>query len=439
MNGMRFVSGLLLLLMSCSFVAEAQSTQRIKVMTYNLLNYRNSTSWCDGTNNSSSQKDTYLETIVNYVNPHVLVCQELGANSGVPTDRILTNVLNVGSTSHWAKASYTNNGFSDLVNAAFYDTRYVELYSQSHITQDANNSALVRVVDFYRFYYKDSLLGGLDPDTVFFTVVGVHLKAGGSTSDENQRNAAALAIMQYIQNSVVDDNVVLCGDLNINSGNSTAFQHFIDYSVVGMRLYDPLNETGNWYNDYGARYLHTQSTRTSNTNNGCFSGGGLDDRYDHILVSDEILNGAEGIEYVSNSFTVIGNDGQHFNGDITDGVNVSVPANVLTALHGMSDHLPVTVELDLRKQSVGEPEVHLEGSDLRIAQIDANTIRIDWPANLGMAARIDIINTQGQVVHTLQANRSSVEIDMSGLPTSVYSARVILESGDVAVAKFLRR
>lgn len=433
------VYGLFLLLMSCSLTVGAQSTERIKIMTYNLLNYRNSTSWCDGSNNSSSQKDTYLSEVVQYAQPHILICQEVGANSGVPADRILTNALNTGSTSHWAKAQYTNNSFSDLVNAAFYDTRYVGLHSQSFITQDASGSSLVRVIDFYRFYYKDSLLGGLDKDTVFFTVIGAHFKAGSTTSDQNQRTSAALATMQYIQSNVPDDNVIMCGDLNLNTGASAAFQHLIDYSVVGMRLYDPINETGNWYNDYGVRYWHTQSTRTSNTNSGCFSGGGLDDRYDHILVSDEIINGAEGMEYVANSFTVLGNDGLHLNDDITDGSNFSVPSNVLTALHGMSDHLPVTLELDIEKMSVSTEENHLEPHHVRIAQLTANSIRIEWPVNAGAASLVQILDINGRVVSEHTPSDTEFEINNINWPNGIYIARIILANGDVAFAKFMKR
>lgn len=432
---MKQVFGLLLLSVGLSIGAIAQNTERIKVMTYNLLNYRNTTSWCDGTNNSSSQKDSHLETIVGHVAPHILVCQEVGA-SGVPTDRLLTNALNTNGTSYWAKAAYTNNSFSNIVNAAFYDTRYIGLKSQDFITVDANNQNLVRAIDFYRFYYKDSLLAD-DPDTVFFTVVSAHFKAGSTSSDEAQRSAAALATMQHIQNNVQDDNVILVGDLNVNSGFSTAFQHLVDYSVVGVRLYDPINEVGNWYNDYGSRYIHTQSTRLSNTNNGCFSGGGMDDRYDHILISDEILNGAEGIEYVTNSFIVLGNDGLHFNDDITTGVNLSVPANVLSALHGMSDHLPVIAEIDVEKKSIGQTEQSLESHHIRIAQINSSTIQIEWPHNLGDMSELRIIDLTGQVVYRTEPTNSRVNVDVSSFQHGMYLAQLTAPNGNAVVTKFI--
>lgn len=435
---MKKVYGLLLLFFVISTTSQAQSYQRLKVMTYNLLNYRNTTSYCDGTNNSSSQKDSYLKTIVGHVQPHILVCEEVGAQSGVPADRILTNALNTGGVNYWAKASYTNNSFSDIVNAAFYDTRYVGLKSQDYITMDANNQSLVRVIDFYRFYYKDSLLAD-NPDTVFFTVVGVHFKAGSATSDKNDRTAAALAIMQHIQYDVEDDNVILVGDLNLNSGNDAAFQHLINYSVAGVRLYDPMNETGTWYNDYGVRLLHTQSTRNSNTNSGCFSGGGLDDRFDHILVSDEILNGAEEMEVDVNSFTVVGNDGLHLNQALTDGTNLSVPASVLTALYGMSDHLPVTLEFDVRKLSIGLKENTEARVVIRVSQITPNQIQVDWPTNIGRVEKLEVYDINGRLLYTENPTDNRRQITLNPTPAGVYFVRLTEVDGTISHAKFTMR
>lgn len=435
---MKKVYGLLLLLVGLNITTPAQNTERIKVMTYNLLNYRNTTSYCTGSNNSSSLKDTYLNTIVNHVNPHILVCQEVGAQSGVPADRILTNVLNTNSVQYWAKCNYTNNGFSDLVNGVFYDTRYIGLKSQSYIDKDLSNQSLVRVVDFYRFYYKDSLLAN-DPDTVFFTVIAVHLKAGSGSSNDAARNKAAAALMDYVHYSVQDDNVILCGDLNMNAGTDAAFQQLINHSVTGIRLYDPMNETGTWYNTYGVRYLHTQSTRNSNTNGGCFSGGGLDDRFDHILVSDEILNGAEGIEIVNNSYTVVGNDGLHLNLALTDNSNFSVPSNVLNALYGMSDHLPVTVELDVEKKNIGLVEKPLPSAAIRINQISPTSLQFSWPNNVTDVSELQISGVDGKIVFQQSIQGNSQVVELSHAQPGIYVVRLSRKNGHSTFAKFMIR
>ncbi|MDD3630671.1 MAG: hypothetical protein PHF55_06600, partial [Bacteroidales bacterium] len=42
------------------------SQDTIKVMTYNLLNYGNNTSYCTPSNNNVSEKNEYLKTIIDY-------------------------------------------------------------------------------------------------------------------------------------------------------------------------------------------------------------------------------------------------------------------------------------------------------------------------------------------------------------------------------------
>ena len=49
--------------------------------------------------------------------------------------------------------------------------------------------------------------------------------------------------------------------------------------------------------------------------------GGLDDRFDFILYSDDVLNGTNGVNYIPNSCKSIGNDGNHFNIAIIDPSN----------------------------------------------------------------------------------------------------------------------
>lgn len=134
------------------------------------------------------------------------------------------------------------------------------------------------------------------------------------------------------------------------------FQNLLNYSTTSLRFYDPESQPGNWNNNYTFRNLHSQSTRDGATNNGCFSGGGLDDRFDHVLFSDDVVNGSAKMTYVSGSLTPVGNDGLHFNAAINAPTNNAVPANVLTALYEMSDHLPVYVDIDVTRLQVSMEE-----------------------------------------------------------------------------------
>ena len=51
---------------------------------------------------------------------------------------------------------------------------------------------------------------------------------------------------------------------------------------------DPINTPGSWNNNEDFRGVHTQSTRTSSSGFGGGAGGGLDDRFDFIMVSQNL-------------------------------------------------------------------------------------------------------------------------------------------------------
>ncbi len=48
---------------------------------------------------------------------------------------------------------------------------------------------------------------------------------------------------------------------------------------TNYRFHDPLNQLGEWGSNEDYAALHTQSTH-SGSEDACFSGGGMDDRFD---------------------------------------------------------------------------------------------------------------------------------------------------------------
>jgi hypothetical protein len=70
----------------------------------------------------------------------------------------------------------------------------------------------------------------------------------------------------------------------------------------------------------------------------------MDDRFDFILVSSSIL-GETDVNYLENSYTPYGNDGDHLNQSINAGNNSAVPDEIADALYVASDHLPVYLDI----------------------------------------------------------------------------------------------
>ena len=98
------------------------------------------------------------------------------------------------------------------------------------------------------------------------------------------------------------------------------------------RSKDILGLPGYWHDNATFAPYHTQSTRSSS--------GGLDDRFDFIFSKYELDNDI-GVDYVSNSYTTFGNDGDHLNLSVNDGTNNAVPDSIADVLYAFSDHLPV--------------------------------------------------------------------------------------------------
>lgn len=140
--------------------------------------------------------------------------------------------------------------------------------------------------------------------------------------------------------------------------------------------------------------MHTQSTRDAQTNSGCFSGGGLDDRYDHILTNQAMLSSSARMRYLPATLRPLGNDGLHFNVALNSGTNNSVPSNVLTALYELSDHLPVVADFEVARLGIGLPE-HRESAVLHRATTGVWTLR---RIDLGGDWTVEVFDATGRLL-----------------------------------------
>ncbi len=283
---------------------EAQQT--IRLMTYNVLNYHST---------SNPTKDQYLKTIISSVNPDILVIQEIDGSYYV--NKFYNNVLD----STYKKAAFID-GF-DTDNAMYYRDSLLQFVSNVPI-----HTAL-RDISKFTMVYKNT------NDTLI--VYSVHLKASSGSTNEQKRLNEVSKLRQDTDMLPPHTNYIVLGDFNIYYAGEPAYQKLIDKSAPGYFL-DPV-QAGNWHNNSFYAAIHTQSTRTTNLSDDG-SAGGLDDRFDMILYSEAVKD-STGIYYQPGSYTVYGNDGNHFNKSINDGANSVVSQNIANALYYASDHLPV--------------------------------------------------------------------------------------------------
>jgi len=316
------------------FTLFAQDT--IQVMQYNLLNYGNYYGDCNSSTNNVNTKNVHLRKIIQYVKPDIFTVNEL---SGERTyhQLILNNVLNINGETKYRKAVSFEDESTFLVNMLYYNSDKLALYHQDIVY------ASVRNINVYTLYYKAGDLAQTN-DTIFLTCFVAHLKAGNDASDATTRAGMVANVINYIRIHELSDNLLFMGDFNLYSSSEQAYIN-MTYTYNGTRyFYDPVNREGHWNNNSSFEDVHTQSTHSGNTD--CFSSGGLDDRFDFIMASSSVLNGNKGIHMINDSYHALGNDGQHFNKNITDEPeNTSAPADIIDALYGMSDHLPVLTQL----------------------------------------------------------------------------------------------
>ena len=336
----------ILFLFSVDFIF-AQDT--IRVMQYNLLYYGKKTDFCTTTNNNIDDKNGYLKEIIQYVKPDIFSVNELDGEGAYPVSDdatyLLENALNVDGISYYRRTEFP---VIYLANTIFYNSNKLRI--KEHIPKSFYYAGLEKVFNVYKFYYNAEDLETTN-DTAYIYCLVAHLKAGSYPENETQRAYETSVIMDYFESIGEEGNYLVMGDFNLYTPTETAFQNLINPENNIYSFYDPADQIGEWSSNYDYRYYHTQSTHSSGD---CYSGGGMDDRFDFILASNYIMNGNNHFQYITDSYKTIGQDGSSYNSSLNTSSNSVVPANVAQALYKMSDHLPVYLELKI-DQNQGEP------------------------------------------------------------------------------------
>lgn len=409
----------------------AQDT--IQVMQYNLLNYGNYYGDCTTSSNNVNTKNVHLKTIIDHVKPDIFTVNELSENTSYH-QMILDQVLNTDGVNYYRKAVSFNAAESYIVNMLYYNKDKLALYAQ-----DVVYSA-VRDIDVFTLYYKAADLGTTQ-DTAFITCFVAHLKAGNSDSDASKRAGMVASAMTYIRTHDLPENMLFMGDLNLYTSEEQAYTN-LTYTYNGIRyFYDPINQEGNWNNNYSYRYVHTQSTHGNNTN--CFSSGGLDDRFDFIMSTASLLEGTHKMKLLTDTYHPLGNDGEHFNGSITDSpTNTSAPADVIDALYGMSDHLPILVKIEV-DAAVGIQEQYSTVNSIQLRNINSQQLHYTIGLEKAQKLQIHIYDIFGRLkmTSTDSSNEAllSGTIDISALSQGFYLFVVIDEQGRKTTTKFIKK
>ena len=341
---------LIVLVSILCFTMHIFGQDNIKVMYYNILDYPLV---------PTASQAPYLKTIFDYYHPDVLVCDEVSSDA-IAID-ILNNVINITTGNTYAKAAFVDGPDKD--NMLFYNLAKLKLKSQDTI-QTAQ-----RLINRYRLYHNTTTA-----DTVFLDFYAAHLKASSGADNELKRYQECVHFKNYIATETQGHNIILGGDFNLYTSAEAAYQLLL--SPANYPMFDPINTPGVWDNSLTFAPIHTQSSRTTAFGGGAT--GGMDSRFDFILVTNDLLNTANNAYYISGTYKALGNDGLHLNKALIETpISTTVPAEVTNALYLMSDHLPVVMELSVNvNTALPEPTNYP-------ATFSATNIRLQWNDAIG--------------------------------------------------------
>jgi hypothetical protein len=308
-----------------ALLALAAPAHALRLIDWNILNYPGTT---------GATRDPFYRTVLSLVSPDVLVTEETTSQAGVNE---FLGSLNTMEPGLWSAATFVDGNDTD--SGLFYKQGTVQFLGQWAFYP--NPASLLRYVHVYRLKPV-----GYSSDQAEFRIYSVHLKA--SMGFETQRLAECQGLRDSMNAMPAGTHAFICGDFNFYTGLEPGMQKLIENETNNIgQVYDPLGlQNQPWQDNTAMQPAWTQSPcKTGDT--GCAPGaatGGLDDRFDLILPTNPWKDG-NGLELVPGTYISIGNDGAHHNNSIQDPPTIPEGAAYATALHSVSDHLPVRVDI----------------------------------------------------------------------------------------------
>lgn len=403
-------------------VSLLQGQTRIKTMFYNTLNYNS--------NAESKARTPHLKTILDDVKPDLFMVCEL--KNETASNYLFNNAI-VTSNPSFKKADFntSRSPATDLLQMVYYNADKLTLEFNEVIPTG------VRDINHYTLKLKTASETRIE---VFVT----HLKASRGIDNRQKREESIEIFTRQLDRLPQDAYVIFAGDFNFYTSNEEGFLKLIDENNP-IQIIDPINRLCPSFPDDGKDYydvdydntyfwnnssfsdVHSQSTRSSQLN-GDGAGGGMDDRFDFIMLSKNFTESTE-MKFINNSYKTIGNNGNCYNSFVSNTTCTGeFSQNLRNALFIFSDHLPIVLELE-NQQNILSNYTYVKKLNFSIKHQELK-LKIDKNIK-----EIKIYNTLGKVVFTSKnINSNETVIHLNILKSGLYFLKV----NDYKVAKFLK-
>ena len=357
-----------------------------------------------------------------------------GANNPSPSTQQFVTLLNsiYSSTPGVTYAMSNRTGTGDTTQTIVYRTQTIQTI------QAADGMAISSSAPRQTLRFRVRPVGYSTSDADLYLYAS-HYKASLDATppgtNANKRLSEATAIRANSDALGEGASAIYAGDHNFYFSDSQEPAWGKLVSAGAGQANDPLNRVGNWHNNGSFADVHTQSPCATNCP---LVSGGMDDRFDFQLVTGELLDG-EGLSYIGptstgmsglvHSYHAFGNNGTTFNKDINStsntvtfpGVTSYTKAQILNALWGASDHLPVVADYQVP------------------AIMQAVAGAVPSSIDLGSAANLSVtVSNAANVVAAIGADKLDYSLTTSGSLTGSFLNQMdmALGGGNVHLVDF---
>lgn len=395
-----FKKTLQLLFILFTLGVNAQGT--IKTMVYNVLEFPSA---------FPNNRAQILRDILNEYEPDIFMVCELESEYGA--NLILDISLNSnGDKYRMAPFEPSQSGDPDHLQMIYYRKDKFTLENWEVLPTP------VRDINYYQLKLSTA---DQETDPVLFDIFVTHLKSSQGTANKQLRLEMVQQLTNKLETMDPNSHVIFAGDFNLYTHTEPAYQELLNPSN-NIVFADPIDRPGSWNNKPEFQDIHTQSTRTSSGPFGAGAGGGLDDRFDFILVSGNMMTDPK-LRYIPETYKAYGNNGNCFDNSINSpDCDGEFSQTLRDYLYNMSDHLPVVMDVETNKEIVLSNQDFARETSISLeATLVGEKLNIRLGSNVSEKVSFEVYNTIGQkLLEHRSKNQQYISIDVSQLANGIY-------------------
>lgn len=408
----------ILFIVFCFYFLSLPAQETIRAMFYNILDFPEAI---------PPERPEILGEIIDEIQPDIFMVCELQSEEGA--DMILETALNKHGDIY-ARAPFipSRSGALEHQQLIFYKRK---MFTLKHVEAIATE---IRDLNYYQLRLHTS---DQTTDPVLMDIFITHLKSSPGNANEQLRLEMVQQFKNRVESLDADSFVIFSGDFNFYTSQEPGYQELI-HPDSHIAMADPLSRPGHWHENMNFMDIHSQSTRIYAGPFGAGAGGGMDDRFDFIMISENMLENPK-LNYLPNSYKVIGNNGNCYKNDVNSpDCSGYYSQELRNNLFNMSDHLPIVLDLQTNKEIVLEtPEYVTENWIYLRETIIRDYLNIEVSTSAPKNISYRIINIFGQqIMEFSNPNNQTFSLNLDFLSSGMYF--LATNQTEVPILKFLK-